>query len=92
MSNTDEPETPVTTTDLITFVNSTERSSDYLILRWIESLNLSLDTKALLADHLKLWAEVGSAVLRLGIKVLDQLVALLIKCSDYAYKRIGCTY
>ena len=61
-------------------------------LRWIESLDVSVVIKALLADHLKLGAEVGNAVLRLGRIVLDQLVALLIKCSDYAYKRIGCTY
>ena len=76
MSKTDEPAILVATTDLITFVNSTERS-DAQILRRIDSLSLSADAKALLADLLKLGTEVGNAVLRIGRKVLDFVLSLI---------------
>ncbi len=66
----------VATTDLITFVNSTERS-DTQILRRIDSLSLSADAKALLADLLKFGVEVGNAVLRIGRKVLDFVLSLI---------------
>ncbi len=76
VSKTDEPAILVATTDLITFVNSTERS-DAQILRRIDSLSLSADAKALLADLLKLGTEVGNAVLRIGRKVLDFVLSLI---------------
>lgn len=76
MSKTDTPSTLVATTDLISFVNATERS-DAQILRKIESLSLSADAKALLADLLKLGTEVGSVVLRIGRKVLDFVLSLI---------------
>lgn len=76
MSKTDASPSLVATTDLITFVNSTERS-DAQILRRIDSLSLSADAKALLADLLKLGTEVGNAVLRIGRKVLDFVLSLI---------------
>ena len=76
VSKTDAPSTLVATPELITFVNSTERS-DAQILRRIESLSLSADAKALLADLLKLGTEVGRAVLRIGRKVLDFVLSLV---------------
>lgn len=76
MSKTNAPSTLVTTNDLITFINSTERS-DVQILRQIDSLSLSADAKALLADLLKLGTEVGNAVLRIGRKVLDFVLSLI---------------
>lgn len=76
MSKTDASSTLVATTDLITFVNSTERS-DAQILRRIDSLSLSADAKALLADLLKFGAEVGAVVLRIGRKVLDFVLSLI---------------
>lgn len=76
MSKIDTSSTLVATTDLITFVNKTERS-DAQILRRIESLSLSADAKALLADLLKFGAEVGNAVLRIGRKILDFVLSLI---------------
>ncbi len=76
VSKTDASSTLVATTDLITFVNSTERS-DAQILRRIDSLSLSADAKALLADLLKFGTEVGNAVLRIGRKVLDFVLSLI---------------
>ena len=76
MSKTNAPSALVATTDLITFVNSTERS-DAQILRRIDSLSLSADAKALLADLLELGTEVGNAVLRIGRKVLDFVLSLI---------------
>ncbi len=76
MSKPDVSSTLVATTDLIAFVNSTERS-DAQILRRIESLTLSADAKALLADLLRFGTEVGSVVLRIGRKVLDFTLSLI---------------
>lgn len=76
MSKTNASSTLVATTDLITFLNSTERS-DAQILRRIDSLSLSADAKALLADLLKFGTEVGNAVLRIGRKVLDFVLSLI---------------
>ncbi len=76
MSRPDAPSTLVATTELIAFVNSTERS-DAQILRRIDSVSLSADAKALLADLLKLGTEVGNAVLRIGRKILDFALSLI---------------
>lgn len=76
MSKTEASSTLVAATDLITFVNSSERS-DAQILRRIDSLSLSADAKALLADLLKLGTEVGNAVLRIGRKILDFVLSLI---------------
>ncbi len=84
MSKTDERSTLVATTDLITFVNSTERS-DAQILRRIDSLSLSADAKALLADLLKLGTEVGNVILRIGRKVLDFVLSLIQQFPNLAF-------
>jgi len=76
VSKTNAPSTLVATPDLITFVNSIERS-DAQILRRIDSLSLSADAKALLADLLKFGTEVGNTVLRIGRKVLDFVLSLI---------------
>jgi hypothetical protein len=76
VSRPDAPSTLVATTELIAFVNSTERS-DAQILRRIDSVSLSADAKALLADLLKLGTEVGNAVLRIGRKILDFALSLI---------------
>lgn len=76
MNKTDASSTLAATPNLITFVNSTERS-DAQILRRIDSLSLSADAKALLADLLKFGTEVGNAVLRIGRKVLDFVLSLI---------------
>nr|WP_315849209.1 hypothetical protein [uncultured Rhodoferax sp.] len=76
MNKTDASSTLIATTDLITFVNSIERS-DAQILRRIDSLSLSADAKALLADLLKFGVEVGNAVVRIGRKVLDFVLSLI---------------
>ena len=62
--------------ELVTFVNSTERS-DAQILRQIESLSVSADAKALLVDLLMLGTRVGQAVLRVGRKIIDFVLSLL---------------
>ncbi len=76
MNKTDTSSTLAATTELISFVNSTERS-DAQILGRIDSLNLSADAKALLSDLLKFGVEVGSTVLRIGRKVLDFVLSLI---------------
>ena len=76
MNKTDTSSTLVATTELITFVNSTERN-DAQILGRIDSLNLSADAKALLSDLLKFGVEVGSTVLRIGRKILDFVLSLI---------------
>jgi hypothetical protein len=76
VSKTDAASTLVATTALIAFVNSSERS-DAQILRRIDSLSLSADTKALLADLLKFGTTVGNAFLRIGRKVLDFTLSLI---------------
>lgn len=58
------------------FINTTERS-DAQILRQIESLSVSADAKALLADLLKLATRVGQTVLRVGRKIIDFVLSLL---------------
>jgi hypothetical protein len=84
VSKTDTSSTLVATTDLITFVNSTERS-DSQILRRIDSFSLSADAKALLADLLKFGTEVGNAVLRIGRKVLDFVLSLIQQFPELAF-------
>ena len=76
VNKTDASSTLAAPPNLITFVNSTERS-DAQILRRIDSLSLSADAKALLADLLKFGVEVGNAVLRIGRKVLDFALSLI---------------
>jgi len=84
VSKPDELLTLVATTDLIAFVNSAERS-DAQILRRIDSLSLSADVKALLADLLKLGTEVGNVVLRIGRKVLDFVLSLIQQFPNLAF-------
>lgn len=55
---------------LQTYVNATERT-DAQILRRIESLDVSADVKAMLADMLRMATRVNDTVLRIGRKVLD---------------------
>lgn len=62
--------------EVVSFINSTERS-DSQILRQIESLSISADAKALLADLLKLATRVGQAVLRIGRKIIDFVLSLM---------------
>ncbi|MBT9596649.1 MAG: hypothetical protein IV094_11745 [Vitreoscilla sp.] len=62
--------------EVVTFINTTERS-DAQILRQIESLSVSADAKALLADLLKLATRVGQTVLRVGRKIIDFVLSLL---------------
>lgn len=76
MRKTDASSTLVATTDLISFFDLTERSVDQ-ILRRIDSLSLSADAKALLADLLMFGAEVGNAVLRVGRDVFDFALSLI---------------
>lgn len=61
---------------VVTFINTTERS-DSEILRQIESLSVSADAKALLADLLKLATRVGQTVLRIGRKIIDFVLSLM---------------
>jgi hypothetical protein len=63
-------------TEVVSFINTTERS-DSQILRQIESLSISADAKALLADLLKLATRVGQTVLRIGRKIIDFVLSLL---------------
>lgn len=76
MNKTISSSTLVATTDLITFVNSAERT-DAQILGRIDSLSLSADVKALLADLLKFGVKAGNAILRIGKKVLDFVLSLI---------------
>lgn len=62
--------------ELQSFVNTTERS-DPQILRRIESLDVSADAKALLADVLRLATRVGDTVLRIGRKILDFVLTMV---------------
>jgi len=62
--------------ELVTFINSTDRS-DAQILRQIESLSVSADAKALLADLLKLATRVGQTMLRVGRKIIDFVLSLV---------------
>ena len=66
----------VASPELVAFINSTERS-DSQILRQIESLSVSADAKALLADLLKLATRVGQAVMRVGRKIIDFVLSLV---------------
>lgn len=60
---------------LQTYVNATERT-DAQILRRIESLDVSADVKAMLADMLRMATRVNDTVLRIGRKVLDFSLSL----------------
>ena len=62
--------------ELVTFINSAERS-DAQILRQIESLSVSADAKALLADLLKLATRMGQVMLRVGRKIIDFVLSLV---------------
>lgn len=62
--------------EVVTFINTTEHS-DAQILRQIESLSVSADAKALLADLLKLATRVGQSVLRVGRKIIDFVLSLV---------------
>ncbi len=66
----------VASPEVVTFINTTERS-DAQILRQIESLSVSADAKALLADLLKLATRVGETVLRVGRKIIDFVLSLV---------------
>ncbi len=66
----------MTSPELVAFINATERS-DAQILRRIESLSVSADAKALLADLLKLATRVGQVVLRVGRKIIDFVLSLV---------------
>ena len=72
------------TPELIAFVNVTERN-DGQILRRIDSLNLSADAKALLADLLKLATKVGETALRIGRKILDFVLSLIQHFPNLAF-------
>lgn len=70
---------PLTTTqaaELAEFVNSSSQT-DSQLLRRIQSLSISADAKALLADLLKITARVAGALLRIGRKILDFVLNLL---------------
>lgn len=62
--------------EVVTFINTTEHN-DAQILRKIESLSVSADAKALLADLLKLATRVGQSVLRVGRKIIDFVLSLV---------------
>ena len=62
--------------ELVTFINTTEHS-DAQILRQIESLSVSADAKALLADLLNLATRVGQSVLRVGRKIIDFVLSMV---------------
>lgn len=62
--------------DVVAFINTTERN-DAQILHRIESLSISADAKALLADLLKLATRVGQTVLRVGRKIIDFVLSLV---------------
>ena len=61
--------------EVVAFINTTERS-DAQILRGIESLSVSADAKALLADLLKLATRVGQTLLLVGRKIIDFALSL----------------
>lgn len=62
--------------EVVTFINTTEHS-DAQILRQIESLSVSADAKALLADLLRLATRVGQTVLRVGRKIIEFVLSLV---------------
>jgi hypothetical protein len=62
--------------EVMTFINTTEHN-DSQILRQIESLSVSADAKALLADLLKLATRVGQTMLRVGRKIIDFVLSLV---------------
>ena len=62
--------------EVVSFINTTERG-DAEILQRIESLSVSADAKALLADLLKLATRVGQTVLRVGRKIIDFVLSLV---------------
>jgi len=62
--------------ELEAFVNNTAHS-DRQILQRIESLNVSADAKALLAELLKVATMVGDHLLRIGRKIIDFVLMLL---------------
>ena len=66
----------VASPDVVTFINTTEYS-DAQILRQIESLSVSADAKALLADLLNLATRVGQSVLRVGRKLIDFVLSMV---------------
>ena len=63
-------------TELQEFVNSSSQT-DRQIVRGIESLPISADAKALLADLLKITTRVGDVLLHIGRKILDFVLNLL---------------
>lgn len=69
---------------LISFVNATERT-DSQILKRIDSLSLSADAKALLADLLKLATKVGETAMRIGRKILDFVLSLMRQFPQLAF-------
>ncbi|WP_133699338.1 hypothetical protein [Roseateles toxinivorans] len=69
---------PLRLDELKAFVNSTGRT-DRQILKRIESLNLSADAKALLADLLRVATKVGEHLLRVGRKIIDFVLLMLEK-------------
>jgi hypothetical protein len=66
----------VASPEVVTFINTTEYS-DAQILRQIESLSVSADAKALLADLLNLATRVGQSVLRVGRKIIDFVLSMV---------------
>ena len=66
----------VASPEVVTFINTTEYS-DAQILRQIESLSVSADAKALLADLLNLATRVGQSVLRVGRKLIDFVLSMV---------------
>lgn len=66
----------VASPDVVTFINTTEYSNAQ-ILRQIESLSVSADAKALLADLLNLATRVGQSVLRVGRKIIDFVLSMV---------------
>lgn len=74
-----EKKNQLTTTqaaELAEFVNSSSQT-DSQLLRSIQSLSISADAKALLADLLKITTRVGDTLLRIGRKILDFVLNLL---------------
>ena len=68
--------TPQQVEELAEHVNSTTQT-DSQMLRKLESLPVSADGKALLADLLKITTRVGDVVLKIGRKILDFVLNLV---------------
>lgn len=64
------------TPEVVSFINTTQLN-DEQILRRIESLSVSADAKALLADLSRLATRVGQTMLRVGRKILDFILSLV---------------